>query len=138
MHHIISSYHEVPNARDQRSRSRTQSIDEFRSGEGKEKTGGRPPHKKGGDPNEPERRTIRKNKGGCRYAWWLLDFLNIGEAANSGLEQSRGMKMWSANVTSLNKRWPSMATWEPDITMVQETRLGREAQKIMAARIAQD
>ena len=31
-----------------------------------------------------------------------------------------------------------MATWEPDITVVQETRLGREAQKIMAARIAQD
>ena len=48
------------------------------------------------------------------------------------------MKVWSANVTSLNKRWPCMAEWEPDVIVAQETRLGSEAQKIMTARITQD
>ena len=65
-------------------------------------------------------------------------YLNIGEAANPGPEHRRGMKVWSANVTSLGKRWQCMAAWDVDVLLVQETRLGTEAQRIMGARIAQD
>ena len=46
--------------------------------------------------------------------WWLQLYLNIGEAANPGPEHRRGMKVWSANVTSLGKRWQCMATWDVD------------------------
>ena len=70
--------------------------------------------------------------------WWLLSYLNIGEAANPGLEGRRGIIVWSANVTSLSRRWQSMVSWEPDVMVVQETRLGNEAQRIMGMRIAQD
>ena len=42
--------------------------------------------------------------------WWLLTYLNIGEAANPGPEHREGIKVWSVNVTSLPKRWQSMAS----------------------------
>ena len=70
--------------------------------------------------------------------WWLLMYLNIGEAANPGPEHRGGIKVWSANVTSLSKRWQSMVSWEPDLMVIQETRLGAEVQRIMGMRIAQD
>ena len=70
--------------------------------------------------------------------WWTLMYLNIGEAANPGLEYRRGMKVWSANVTSLAKRWQCMAAWHVDVLLAQETRFGAEAQRIIGARIAQD
>ena len=70
--------------------------------------------------------------------WWLLSYLNIGEAATLGLEDRRGINVWSANVTSLSKRWQSMVSWGPDVIVVQETRLGCEAQRIMGMRITQD
>ena len=70
--------------------------------------------------------------------WWLLMYLNIGEAANPGPEHRTGIRLWSANVTSLSKRWQSMVSWETDIMVLQETRLGAEAQRIMNMRISQD
>ena len=66
-------------------------------------------------------------------------YRNIGEAANPGPgEVVKNIKIWSANVTSLAKRWEVMCKWEVNIIAAQEVRLGEEAQRIMAARITQD
>ena len=66
-------------------------------------------------------------------------FRNIGEAANPGPEGAlNNIRIWSANVTSLAKRWEVMCKWGANIIATQEVRLGEEAQRIMAARITQD
>ena len=67
---------------------------------------------------------------------WTLTYLNIGEAANPGPEYRRGMRVWSANATSLAERSQCMAAWGVDVLLAQETRLGAEAQRIMGASIA--
>ena len=64
-------------------------------------------------------------------------YLNIGRLQIQGLSIGGG-KVWSANVTSLSKRWQSMVSWEPDVMVVQGTRSGEEAQRIMGMRATQD
>ena len=138
----------------QKLRSRTQETrgaEEAKSKEGMERSRGRPRKEK----NEMRRSGVRTRtmmwgliEGGVFFTtalatdthkgWCLLSYLNIGEAANPGPEYRRGISVWSANVTSLSKRWQSMATWEPDVMVIQETRLGGEAQRIMGMRITQD
>ena len=65
-------------------------------------------------------------------------YLNIGEAVNLGPEHRGGIKVWSANVTSLSKRWQTMVAWEPDVMVVHGTRGGAEAQRTMGMRTTQD
>ena len=69
-------------------------------------------------------------------------FRNFGEAANPGPEgganDGGSIKLWSVIVTSLAKRWDVMCSWQADVIMVQEARLGEEAQRIMSVRMAQD
>ena len=73
----------------------------------------------------------------------LIDvFRHFGEAANLGLGTNSNVggdiKLWSVNVTSFAKRWDVMCKWQTDVAMIQEARLGEEAQRIMSVRIAQD
>ncbi len=61
---------------------------------------------------------------------------NEGEADNPGPETR--VRVASANVTSLKRRWPIACRWEFDVLAVQETKLGEEAQKALEAQVRAD
>ncbi len=66
---------------------------------------------------------------------WPLVANNEGEADNPG---PRYLKIASANVTSLRRRWPIAKGWACDVLCVQETMLGEQAQREMEGVLAGD
>ncbi len=93
------------------------------------------PKKGGGEEQKEEKKEAGHGSGRVRPFWRPR---NEVEADNPGPGEQHLLKVASANVTSLRKKWPIMAKWPFDVVAVQEAKLGEEAQRSMGAQIYED